>query len=524
MNMRAMEIFRSIGTDAAFIEAGSSIAPSQGIFYGKSLFEVIEPMKRRTEKDGDQVRKTGNAMGGLIKRLSETISPVQGARCTQDMLEPVLVKIARKRGGELLFNTSCEMISQDGTSVTVTLLDRAAGTTKTVKADYLIAADGAGSPIRKSLSIGLTGAGVLGNLLNILFKADLTSFVKGREISICRIEHPKVRGVFTSIDNRESWVFHLSYEPSKGEKASDFTPERCQELLRFAIGIPDLKIEITSIMPWQPSDVCAEKFQEGRVFLAGDAAKQCTPYAGQGATSGISDVHNLSWKLAMVFNHQAPPKLLESYEAERLPVDRFVAHESGVITDGYGLPDMKYGKATWIYNAVSRIPMYSGFGYTYTRGAIIPEPSPASWLASFLAKWFWFFFVPWTIPSLILGLNGKPGTRAPHVWLQHPEKGRISTLDLFGKSFVILTGSQGKEWCTAADEVKEKMHINLGNYRIGPTGNLTDPEKRWEGAAGISSRGVLLVRPDGFVAWRAQDQEGNLHEKLQEVMEKILCR
>lgn len=316
LNARAMEIFRTIGVDELVREAGADLAPSMGMFKGNSFVEVIDHRKRKEED--------GNRGGMPVEWLATGVSSTKGCRCTQDCMEPVLVKAARERGGELRYNTQCEDFSQDSNGVTVTLRNRGNNSTSTVRADYLIAADGAGSPIRKQLGIGTTGKGVLGNLINILFHADLHSLVRGREISLCTIDRPDVHGVMTSIDNKSTWVFHLCWDPTK-EKAASYTPERCEDLLRITIGIPDLKIEVKSILPWTPADMCATKFRSGRIFLAGDAAHQTTPYAGQGATTGIADVFDLSWKLASVISNSASPKLLETYEQERLPVGRFVA-------------------------------------------------------------------------------------------------------------------------------------------------------------------------------------------------------
>ncbi|KUJ06944.1 FAD-binding monooxygenase-like protein [Mollisia scopiformis] len=502
-NTRAMEIFRSVHFDDLVRDAGAELQPSMGICRGNSLAEVMEPRKRKEGKKGE-----------MPFAFADGVSPVKGARCTQDMLEPVLVKTARERGGNLRFNTLCERIEQDENGVTVTLRGQESDTTSTVRAEYLIAADGAGSPIRKQLGIGTTGKGSLGNLINILFHADLRELVKGREISLCTIERPEVRGIFTAINNSDRWVFHLSYDPSKGEKASDYTMERCEQLLRIAIGVPDIKIDIKSALPWHPSDIAAERMKQGRIFLAGDAAHQTTPYAGQGATTGIADVFDLTWKIAMVLKGTANQRLLETYESERVPVARFVAAESGKMADQYGLLDTTHSLFVFMLRALWRIPMYTGFGYQYTSQATIPEePTPSAWTS--------WWFVPWTIPSLVLGFNGKPGTRAPHTWVQH-EGQQISTLDLFGKNFVLLTGSEGKSWCHAASEVAENLGLELDAYRVGPTGDLSDPKRQWETAAGISSQGALLVRPDGFVAWRVKDQDGDLRERLGGALKHIL--
>ncbi|CZR52422.1 related to phenol 2-monooxygenase [Phialocephala subalpina] len=510
LNTRAMEIFRTIGVDELVREAGADLAPSMGICKGTSFISIMEPRKRKESKEG---------RGEMpLAFLARGVSPTKGCRCTQDCMEPVLVKAARERGGELRYNTLCEGVEQDERGVTVTLRNQDKDTISTVRAEYLIAADGAGSPIRKQLGIGTTGKGALGHLLNILFHADLSSLVRGREISFCTISRPEVPllGLLTAIDNKSTWVFHLSYDPLQ-ENASSYTPERCEELLKTAIGIPDLKIAVKSILPWTPADICAEKFRDGRIFLAGDAAHQTTPYGGQGATTGIADVFDLSWKLAQVFKGTASEKLLETYEQERLPVGRFVAKESGELADAYGLPEaVNRGKWAFLISVAMRIPMYAGFGYRYTNSqAIINEEGES--------RWTWWWNVPWTIPSLIMGFNGRPGTRVPHLWVQHVGR-QISTLDLFGTKSVLLAGSEGKGWCQAAAEVAEKLDLNLEAYRVGPTSELSDPKKQWDTIAGVSSQGALLVRPDGFVAWRVKDQEGDLRKRLQDVVEKILCR
>lgn len=160
--------------------------------------------------------------------------------------------------------------------------------------------------------------------------------------------------------------------------------------------------------------------------------------------------------------------------------------------------------------------MIAGFGYRYTEScAIVQEEEELGWM--------WWWGVPWTIPSLVMGFNGRPGTRVPHLWVQR-EGRRISTLDLFGTKFVLLAGSEGKVWREAASEIAEKLDVDLETYRVGPTGDLSDPKRQWDSIAGVSSQGALLVRPDGFVAWRVKDQQGDLKVRLQDVWERILCR
>ena len=256
-----------------------------------------------------------------------------------------------------------------------------------------------------------------------------------------------------------------------------------------------------------------EKLQQVRIFLAGDAAHTMTSYRGQGANSGIADVHNLAWKLAAVINGKAGRGLLETYDVERLPVGRKAARESANTSGEGGLLDAR--KSLWtVWLMIGVLPMLLGWGYKYVSDAIVPEATAES-------KWFWWWNVPWSISSLVLGLNGSPGTRVPHIWVQY-EGQKISTLDLFGKNFVLIARSNGKSWCEAANKLSSELGIEVKAYRAGPTGDLSDPKREWDAAAGIASQGAVLVRPDGFVAWRVQNQLGDLKNRLEAVLKQVL--
>jgi len=501
VNARTMEFFRHLGIDNLVREAGASLAPTFGIYSGRSLKEVIEPKPRTLGER--KMPLTG---------VFASISPVTGAFVTQDMMEPVLVDATRKHGVEVRFYTECVGVEQDDDSVTATLKHRESGAISTVRANYLIAADGAKSPIRARLNVPMSGRGTMGHLLNILFHADLKDFVHQRQFSICIIERPEVRGIFTSINNSDRWVFHLSYDPSKGEKASDFTPERCKKLLRIALDMPDIEIDIKSILPWEVSVQIAERLQNGRIFLAGDAAHQMPPWGGQGANSGIADVHNLAWKLAAVVKGQANKALLETYDVERLPVGREAAEASASGADEKGLISTKKN-LTVIRGFLKKMPLSSGHGYCYSSRAICAEDtSPLGGLT----------WRPWTLPSVFLSIDGRPGRRAPHVQVEYHGK-RISTLDLCGKSFVLLAGADGSFWLDAAKEVSSALDITVAVYCVGPEGDLVAPAGIFESAAGISPRGAILVRPDDFVVWRERRQPADHQAKLEQAMRQALC-
>jgi len=241
VNARTMELYRSISIASSVREAGKSLGPSMGIYSGTTVKDIVEGKQR---KEG---RKW--PLGDLFEKLG----PERGQWGTQDVVEPVLLQAARERGVDARFFTECVGVEQDGERVVARLRDRGSGEVYTVSADYCIAADGANSPIRSQLGIQRRGPGVLGNLLNILFEADLGEFVKGREFSICKIENGPVLGFWAAINNSEKWTFHLFFDQEKGEKPEDFMNEKIEEYLHLALGMPDVKIDIKSVLPWQPS-------------------------------------------------------------------------------------------------------------------------------------------------------------------------------------------------------------------------------------------------------------------------------
>ena len=523
------------------------MSPTGGVKSAATFYSAISPISRSAP--GKRTFRPS-----VLKSTLSTMSPEEGLFISLELLEPVLLNAARERGVDARFSTECLSITQDGEKVTAQLKNRETGEEYEITADYCIAADGASSPIREQLGIRRNGQNVnAGHLLNILFNADLGLFVRGRELSIVTVHHPgeptksgeaprPIDGVVTSINNGERWVFHLCYDPAKGERPEDFPKERCEEIVRTALGMDaspekserDVKVEIISVLPWQASVSVAERMQEGRIFLAGDSAHQMPPYAGQGANSGMADVHNLAWKLAVVLNSKVPSQfsnLLKTYEAERLPVDTYAAEVSGASADEKGLLYLKPDLRT-AGSLVRRAFLVPGLSVTYEgKGVgIVPEDAGLLWGASWRAVSF---------AGLVVGLDGRPGRRVPHVWLRKPHslaeagEAKVSTLDLFGHNFVLLTGSEGRPWMKVADSIVSSRSLppalEIKAYAIG--GNESDDylpadnRTAFETAAGISSTGALLVRPDGIVAWRARRFQSGCEGKLEDAVKQLLsCR
>ena len=501
-NARTMELYRQLGLDAAIRDAGAELSPIMGILRGSTLVEAITPRKRSKE---------GVVRGGKPwDEVARIVSPMVETRATQDLVEPVLLAAARaQQPADVRFYTECTDFDQDETGVTAEIHNRESGERSTVRAQYLLGADGVGSPVRRRIGVERTGRGTLGHLVNVLFETDLRELVKNREFSMCLVNRPEVRGLFTSINNNNRWVFHISCDPAESEKAEDYTMDRCKELVKLALGMPEAEVKIVSVSPWESAVRVVETLQRGRVFLAGDAAHQMPPWRGQGANSGIADVHNLAWKLAAVLRGAAGPALLDTYDSERLPVGRRAADDSGAAADERGVFAMNMMVMLKMVATVGRL---IGYGYGYESATIVPDDVSQ------------YFRMPWYFTAWLLDLNGRPGTRVPHLWLERNGQ-QVSTVDVCCQQFVILAGEAGNSaWREAAAKTADLLGISLVVYGIGSSGDLVDSNNQWLSLAGISARGATLVRPDGFVAWRAYEQPEMLAERLTQVLTQVLCR
>ncbi|QBD78044.1 hypothetical protein EPA93_19410 [Ktedonosporobacter rubrisoli] len=488
VHFRSMELYREIGLDQEIYRVGATTI-KQGHFGGLRVGETL------ISAQAQQINlKTPGYM-------DKEIAPASFCFCPQDELEPVLLKAARARGGDIRFSTEMLSFEQDKEGVTAVLCERTTGKQFVVRADYMIAADGARSPIRRALKISTSGQGTLEHYLNIYFMADLSELVKGRTFSQCFIENEHVRGLFIALNNTDRWAFHLSYDPHKGEKPEDFPVERCIELLKRAIGVSEIAIEIKQISPWESAVHIADSYQQGRILLTGDAAHLMPPWGALGGTTGIADAHNLAWKLAAVYKGLASPTLLTTYEAERRPIACICGKQAALGTDIF----TRYGVATE-NNAEDLKQLINPFllivGYQYRSRAIIANASAETNTDS-------------------LTLTGEQGTRVPHVWLRH-EDTLVSTLDLSDKRFVLLTDEKGQAWCEVARALAERQGLPLRAYRIGPEGDLQDEGNKWQAAVGSRDGEALLLRPDGFVAWRSTQETPVTEESLAQVLKQLL--
>ncbi|MFT3776023.1 MAG: FAD-dependent oxidoreductase [Minicystis sp.] len=498
VNARTMELYRALGLEEAIREAGAATPIHLGFLFGETLAEAIDAPV------GKLVRRAFRRVVGRDIGLGSA-SPTRGCRITQDLLEPVLAGAARQRGARLDFATELVSFQQDDDGVDATLRDRQGGATRRVRAQYLVAADGAKSPVRAALGVTTSGRGSLGHLLNVLFEADLADFVRDREFSLAIIHHPEVRGLFAAIDNRARWVFHIVYDPSR-ESPKDYPPERCAALVRTALGAGDVPIRISSVLPWESAARVADRYRVGRVLLAGDAAHLMPPWGGMGANTGIADAHDLAWKLALVLRGEGRPALLDTYEAERRPVGVVAAEDSADNADAQGLmaraalPKILGLDRGSLWRRITgrtpprpgRFVKLLGVGYEYASSAVSAEPAASRFR-----------------------LDGRPGTRLPHAFITRAGA-RMSTLDLVETRFALIAGREAGAWCEAARD----LGVAIDVHRAGV--DFDDPRDRWQQSAGIASRGALLARPDAVVAWRARGAEARPQEVLRRALGRAL--
>src|SRR5581483_2753784 len=228
-------------------------------------------------------------------------------------------------GAGVRYSTELVSFEEDADGVTATIRDRESGDERRIRARYLIAADGVRSPIRERLGIRWQGHGSFSRSITIYFKADVNPLVRGRNLSVIYVFHPELQGFFrfSKAGDAGFLVVNTAVKPD-GSKDRDLwddtSDERCVEYVRTALGDPELAVEIENVQRWVAQADWAERFRQGRVFLAGDSAHVMPPTGGYGGNTGVHDAHNLAWKLAYVLDGRAGEALLDTYDAERRPI------------------------------------------------------------------------------------------------------------------------------------------------------------------------------------------------------------
>ena len=343
--------------------------------------------------------------------------------------------------------------------------------------------------------------------MTIYFRANLAPQLLGKPLSVIYLNNATFGGFMRVDKDCQAGFIGVNtvgdpklFPVAAADAASDTSEARLVAIVRAMAGVPDLPVTIVGVTRWRATSDVARRYQDGRVFLIGDAAHLMPPNGGFGGNTGIHDAHNLAWKLACVLNGAAGEGLLASYEAERKPVGKLTVEQAYT----------RYVTRTATYlNKTDFEPLVPDFnielGYLYRSPAVLSEDGDTK------------------VHDDPHSTAGRPGSRAPHVWVEHKRR-TVSTLDLFGTSFVLLGGPLGAPWREAARHVRSRFPgLALKAHVVGD-GELRDPNDRFAAAYGLSATGAVLVRPDGFVAWRAKAMAGDPRAALTAALSSILQR
>jgi 2-polyprenyl-6-methoxyphenol hydroxylase-like FAD-dependent oxidoreductase len=475
VNQRTIELYRSAGLESEIIEAsGLEFIQNGAIVSVESL--------------------AGREIDWYFRNINEGVedlSPSPRLFITQIGLEPILRARAEALGARLEYSTELVSFEADGEGVTAIVRGRGNGPERTIRARYLVAADGSHSAVREQLGIPLQGHGTFSNSITIYFRADVSLLLGDRNLSVIYVFGPRLQGFFrfSKAGDAGFLVVNTAID-AHGERSTDLwtdtSEERCVEFVREALGAPELPVEIENVQRWNACAEWAAQLHDGRVFLVGDAAHNMPPTGGFGGNTGVQDGHNLAWKLALVLGGLAGPELLATYDAERRAVAELTVEQA------YTRYVLRLAPELGKENLQPIIPEATvELGYRYRSSAVLLEPGDDG-----------------TLIEDPHAPSARPGTRAPHLVVRRAGT-PISVLDLIGRGFVLLAGRDGERWCEAARAATAQLGVGVDAYRVANDGDLAGEPGRFEELYGTGPAGAVLIRPDGFVAWRAQTADGD---------------
>jgi 2,4-dichlorophenol 6-monooxygenase len=534
-NQRTMETMRDMGVEDVLMQAATPWEYMGNTTFCTSL--AGEELGRIPSWGTDTVRHADY----------ELQSPCTMLDAPQTITEPLLVKAAQERGAKVRFDTEYLSHEQDDDGVTTTVRDRLSGAEYRIRSKYLIGADGARSKVAADLGLPFEGPGAVGGSLSIVFEADLSRFVAHRPSVLYWMLQPGAEkegvglGVLRMIKPWHEWMLMWGYEVAAGPPT--FTDEFVRELAVKLVGTDDFEMRVKSASPWTVNHHYATTIARGRVFCAGDAVHRHPPTNGLGSNTSIQDVYNLAWKLSHVVAGHAGPGLLESYDAERAPVARQIVEranqsiaDTGRILSALELTDttdvarldqqLELRKAPGPVGEKIRQSLREAIAYKayefdahgvehnhrYTSAAMVNDGTP---MPEYRRD-----------PELYAQPTTWPGAKLPHTWVTTNGR-RISTLDLGGHgTFSVFTGIGGADWLTAATEFTQSTEVPITLVSIGPGESYEDPYGTWAQLSEIDDGGLLLVRPDLYVAARhltAPDSPAQASEWLATTMRSVLA-
>lgn len=343
-------------------------------------------------------------------------TPEPPHRINQTFLEPILARRAAESPGVTLMNrTLFHSFTQDGHGVTATISDLDGGNERTLRARYLIGADGGRSKVRKQIGAKLSGDPVLQHVQSTCIRAP-------HLYGLMSAEEPRAWGYYTfnprrvghvyAIDGAGTFLVHTYLSPEEAEDPGSVDRDAA---IRAILGVDDgFSYEVVSTEDWVARRLLADRFRDGRVFIAGDACHLWVPFAGFGMNAGIADVLNLTWLLGATIAGWADERILDAYQAERRPITEQVSHfamrhqqklakpglPAALEAEGPDGDDARraFGAAVHDLNEPQFAAAGLNYGYSYDASPIVhydAEAAPAYTMGTYT-------------PSTV------PGCRAPH--------------------------------------------------------------------------------------------------------------
>lgn len=419
-------------------------------------------------------------------------SPQKRERCPQDMFDPILRRnVAKYPTSQVCYETELVSFQEKADYVLATLRDVRTGKERVVQADYMVGADGGASEVRKALGIDMTGNAVLTYTTNVIFRCPdlLKMHDKGQAYRFIFIGPNGTWLTIVAINGADRW--RMSVVGTEEKKA--FTEEELRALIVKAVG-REFDFEILSVMPWIRRELVANSFGTKRVFIAGDAAHLMSPTGGFGMNTGIGDAVDLAWKLEGALSGWGGKNLLASYDAERRPIAQRNVNEASTnlkrmlsprnrkppaeaFEEGPEAAKARKEYGDW-FTELMRPEWFSigvHLGYVYHNSPIVVGDGS----------------VPIEEPVSQYTQSTVPGARAPHVWLKD---GR-STLDNYGRGFTLLRIGNDAPGCDGIVSAAKARKVPLQVIEIAEP----DVQKAYE-------KPLVLVRPDGHIAWRGENE------------------
>lgn len=530
-NLRAMEILRSLGVEE---EVKRRATPWELMGETKFTTSLAGPEIARLSSYG-----TGDDRYGEYRR----VSPCSMADIPQTELEPILLDAAARRGAVVTFNTEYLSFEQDEQGVTVALQDRGSGRTYQHRTRFLVGADGARSQVAADADLQLEGVLARAGTVYAHFRGDLSRFIAHRPAIMTWVVNDDAAvgeiglGLLRAVHPWDQWIAGWGFDVEAG--GPDLSLETARGRIRAYVGDPAFEPEILSVSPWYVNEAYATTLSNGRVFCGGDAVHRHPPSNGLGSNTSIQDAANLAWKLAFVVKGRASPHLLDSYGEERGPIaSQIVARANQSRRDFAPLKKILAADEPGAPAGLEKLTAPTAEGAAARKGlARALELKNFEFNAlgvEFNQRYGSRAVVPWRDPSSEEDLAGRdsgdwqlhahpsarPGAKLPHAWLVDAGGHRISTLDLLSPTaFTLLTGLSGTSWVTAVHE----LGADWITVKVIGAEDSQDLYANWLRSREIGEHGALLVRPDGFIAWRSDGSAGGDEPNvLRTVLRQIL--